>query len=172
MIFVSTIEKLIVETFERGFIVNDFEMREYNQFYIKAIFANLKFLATREDVKEQARRYGNRFFNEHLNSIKLSLPRRNGNTTLALELQNILKNSCLILPMNKDKGFLQMRLRNQFSEIEKVLYTSEDFVYKHDSILRLSKFHYIVLNDMSEMKSGFIDELYTCIVPKAFICLG
>lgn len=152
--------------------MNNFELTKYNGLYVKAILEHIEELSHREDIRELSRAYGNRFFNEHLNSIKLCLPRRNGNTVLSLILKTNLDNSCLIVPANKDIRFLQENLREEFPKIEKELFASENFSYGYESIPRLSKFDYIILNDVSEMRSKSIDELYTCVVPKAFICLG
>jgi hypothetical protein len=144
------------------------ELNEANKLFLNAILKYIEESTLPKHVREEnSRLYGMSFANKNFNTLKLSLARRKGNTSLCLGLKESLGNSCYFV----ETELCKMKMIRQFGLSDKEVFT-QNWIHGNKEIYWLQRFDYVILDSASNFKPNFIDELYHVLSPKLFLFIG
>lgn len=143
-----------------------FNTRDYTESFVEAILQNIEF-NKEESEYITVEVFGLYTFNKDFRTIRLSLPRQNGNTSIAMFLKDRLENSCLVVPKDKDAS----RMLHTYELKRNDIYTESDL--DMSKILKMSRFEfdYVIVDMASRLDRRSIDNMWGMLKPKFFIFL-
>jgi hypothetical protein len=100
-------------------------------------------------------------------TLKLSLPRRLGNTTIAVKLLETLKNSILISRVQESVNNVKQCHKEIFEKSGKNIFTR----YTFESKVKRKKYFCVIVDEASYIEDRILDNIYK-INSKFFILIG